>query len=182
MLHPERLFSPYGVRSVSKYHHEHPFRLMLDGKEFTLRYAPAESTSSLFGGNSNWRGPVWFPLSFLLIEALQKHDACLGAPRRGIGGDRVWRGGGEAAARTADDGRAEGGEGRERQGCRRNGQGAARARAEDKAVANYVANQKAKGAHVNAPTPSAPAGDSGGGKSLSAQPEKASNAHSPPKK
>ena len=72
------MFSPHGVRSVSKYHHEHPLRLMLDGKEFTLDYAPAESTGTLFGGNSNWRGPVWFPLNFLLIEALQKHDAFLG--------------------------------------------------------------------------------------------------------
>jgi len=66
------------VRSVSKHHHEHPFRLTLDGKELMLDYAPAESTGALFGGNSNWRGPVWFPLNYLLIEALQKHDACLG--------------------------------------------------------------------------------------------------------
>ena len=50
----------------------------LDGKQFTLDYAPAESTTGLFGGNSNWRGPVWFPLNYLLIEALQKHDSFLG--------------------------------------------------------------------------------------------------------
>ncbi|MEO8753634.1 MAG: glucosidase [Casimicrobiaceae bacterium] len=79
VLDPEGMFSPHGVRSVSKFHHEHPLRLMLDGKEFALEYAPAESTGSLFGGNSNWRGPVWFPLNYLLIEALQKHDAVLGA-------------------------------------------------------------------------------------------------------
>ena len=78
VLDPEGMFSPHGVRSVSKHHHEHPFRLTLDGKELTLNYAPAESTGALFGGNSNWRGPVWFPLNYLLIEALQKHDACLG--------------------------------------------------------------------------------------------------------
>ena len=78
VLDPERMFSPHGVRSVSKYHHEHPLQLTLDGKEFTLDYAPAESTGALFGGNSNWRGPVWFPLNYLLIEALQKHDAVLG--------------------------------------------------------------------------------------------------------
>jgi hypothetical protein len=79
VLDPEGMFSPHGVRSVSKFHHEHPLSLMLDGKEFALEYAPAESTGSLFGGNSNWRGPVWFPLNYLLIEALQKHDAVLGA-------------------------------------------------------------------------------------------------------
>ncbi len=78
VLDPEGMLSPHGVRSVSKYHHEHPFVLALDGHQFTLDYAPAESTSGLFGGNSNWRGPVWFPLNYLLIEALQKHDACLG--------------------------------------------------------------------------------------------------------
>jgi hypothetical protein len=78
VLDPERMFSAHGVRSVSKYHHEHPLRMTLDGKELTLDYAPAESTGALFGGNSNWRGPVWFPLNYLLIEALQKHDAVLG--------------------------------------------------------------------------------------------------------
>ena len=78
VLDPEGMFSPHGVRSVSKYHHEHPFVLSLGGEDFTLNYAPAESTGGLFGGNSNWRGPVWFPLNYLLIEALQKHDACLG--------------------------------------------------------------------------------------------------------
>jgi hypothetical protein len=78
VLDPERMLSPHGVRSVSKFHREHPLHLNLDGQEFTLDYVPAESTSPLFGGNSNWRGPVWFPLNFLLIEALQKHDACLG--------------------------------------------------------------------------------------------------------
>jgi hypothetical protein len=78
VLDTEGMLSPHGVRSVSKHHHEHPFVLALGEQEFTLDYAPAESTGSLFGGNSNWRGPVWFPLNFLLIEALQKHDACLG--------------------------------------------------------------------------------------------------------
>src|SRR4029434_5477233 len=72
------LLSPHGVRSVSKHHAEHPFVLELDGQRFTLEYAPAESTSGLFGGNSNWRGPAWFPLNFLLIEALQKHHYYLG--------------------------------------------------------------------------------------------------------
>jgi hypothetical protein len=78
VLDPEQLLSPHGIRSVSKYYHEHPFVLAVNGDRFTLDYAPAESTTNLFGGNSNWRGPVWFPLNYLLIEALQKHDAVLG--------------------------------------------------------------------------------------------------------
>ena len=78
VLDTEGMLSPHGIRSVSKRHHEHPFVLDLGDQKFTLDYAPAESTSAFFGGNSNWRGPVWFPINFLLIEALQKHDACLG--------------------------------------------------------------------------------------------------------
>jgi hypothetical protein len=72
------MLSPHGVRSVSKHYHDNPFVLTLGDDRFTLDYAPAESTTTLFGGNSNWRGPVWFPLNYLLIEALQKHDAVLG--------------------------------------------------------------------------------------------------------
>ncbi|MBK9117705.1 MAG: glucosidase [Betaproteobacteria bacterium] len=78
VLADDALLSPHGVRSVSKRHRDHPFVLALDGRTFTLDYAPAESTTDLFGGNSNWRGPVWFPLNYLLIEALQKHDYGLG--------------------------------------------------------------------------------------------------------
>jgi hypothetical protein len=78
VLDTEGMLSPHGVRSVSKHHHEHPYSLTIDGEKFMLDYAPAESTGTLFGGNSNWRGPVWFPLNYLLIEALQKHDAVLG--------------------------------------------------------------------------------------------------------
>jgi hypothetical protein len=63
---------------VSRRHAAQPFRLQLEGREFTLDYEPAEATSAMFGGNSNWRGPVWFPLNFLLIESLQKHDYFLG--------------------------------------------------------------------------------------------------------
>ena len=66
------------MRSVSKQHAANPFVLELDGQRFVLDYEPAESTTALFGGNSNWRGPVWFPLNFLLIEALQKHHYFLG--------------------------------------------------------------------------------------------------------
>jgi hypothetical protein len=66
--------SPYGVRSLSKFHRDHPFSLTFDGHQNVVDYEPAESTTPLFGGNSNWRGPVWFPMNFLLIEALQRYD------------------------------------------------------------------------------------------------------------
>jgi hypothetical protein len=78
VLNEERLLSPHGVRSVSKRHAEDPYVLDLDGQRFVLDYAPGESTSGLFGGNSNWRGPVWFPLNFLLIESLQRYHYFLG--------------------------------------------------------------------------------------------------------
>ncbi len=72
MLDPEEFLSPYGIRSLSRFHRDHPCRLQLDGHEYSIDYEPGESTTNLFGGNSNWRGPVWFPLNFLLIEALQR--------------------------------------------------------------------------------------------------------------
>jgi hypothetical protein len=78
VLNEEGMLSPHGVRSVSKHHAKAPFVLDLDGNHFVLDYEPGNSTSGLFGGNSNWRGPVWFPLNFLLIEALQQHHYFLG--------------------------------------------------------------------------------------------------------
>ncbi len=78
LLDEAGMLSRHGVRSVSKCHAANPFVLDLDGQRFVLDYEPAESTTALFGGNSNWRGPVWFPLNFLLIEALQKHHYFLG--------------------------------------------------------------------------------------------------------
>jgi hypothetical protein len=75
MLDETEFLSPYGIRSVSRRHAEHPFRLVVDGQAVgEVDYEPAESRSGLFGGNSNWRGPIWFPLNFLIIEALQKFD------------------------------------------------------------------------------------------------------------
>jgi hypothetical protein len=73
MLDENEFLSPYGIRSVSRYHREHPFTLHSDGEERSVGYEPAESTAGLFGGNSNWRGPVWFPTNYLLIEALERY-------------------------------------------------------------------------------------------------------------
>jgi hypothetical protein len=75
MLDESEFLSPHGLRSVSRWHADHPFHCRIDGAELgEVRYEPAESRSGLFGGNSNWRGPVWFPLNYLIIEALQKFD------------------------------------------------------------------------------------------------------------
>ncbi|MCB1113345.1 MAG: glucosidase [Chlamydiia bacterium] len=74
LLDENQFLSPHGIRSVSKRLKKEPFHIHLGGKEFTLDYEPAESTTPLFGGNSNWRGPVWFPLNYLLFESLQKFD------------------------------------------------------------------------------------------------------------
>ena len=78
MLDPAEFLSPYGLRSLSRYHQEHPLVFAVDGVEARLDYEPAESRTGLFGGNSNWRGPVWFPLNFLAIESLRHLHACLG--------------------------------------------------------------------------------------------------------
>jgi hypothetical protein len=71
LLDEQEFLGPHGIRSLSKYHRDQPYVLSMDGTEFCVDYDPAESRSGLFGGNSNWRGPVWFPLNFLIIEALQ---------------------------------------------------------------------------------------------------------------
>ncbi|HEV8550112.1 MAG TPA: glucosidase [Polyangiaceae bacterium] len=72
MLDETEFLSPYGVRSLSRYHLENPFVLELDGHRHAVNYAPGDSETGLFGGNSNWRGPVWMPLNFLIVESLQK--------------------------------------------------------------------------------------------------------------
>jgi hypothetical protein len=65
--------SPYGLRALSAYHRDHPYELDVEGVSATVDYEPAESTTPMFGGNSNWRGPVWFPLNYLLISVLQRY-------------------------------------------------------------------------------------------------------------
>ncbi|HVQ73900.1 MAG TPA: glucosidase [Candidatus Binatia bacterium] len=71
-LDPAAFLSDYGLRSLSKYHREHPYVLRVHGEEFAVGYEPGESQTRLFGGNSNWRGPVWFPLNYLIVEGLRK--------------------------------------------------------------------------------------------------------------
>ena len=72
MLDETEFLSPHGVRALSKHHQAHPYVLKAHGMDFSVSYLPAESNTGLFGGNSNWRGPVWFPVNYLLIESLQK--------------------------------------------------------------------------------------------------------------
>jgi hypothetical protein len=72
MLDEAEFLSTHGVRALSRYHHEHPYQFRVNGDTWEVRYLPGESDSGLFGGNSNWRGPIWFPVNYLLIEALQQ--------------------------------------------------------------------------------------------------------------
>jgi hypothetical protein len=74
MLDESEFLSPYGIRALSQFHREHPYVLRIGDVEHRVAYEPAESTTGFFGGNSNWRGPIWFPMNFLLIEALQRFD------------------------------------------------------------------------------------------------------------
>ena len=73
-LFDEREFlSPYGLRALSAYHRDHPYELDVEGVRATIDYEPAESTTAMFGGNSNWRGPLWFPLNYLVINVLERY-------------------------------------------------------------------------------------------------------------
>jgi hypothetical protein len=72
LLDENEFLSPYGIRALSRHHRDHPYVLPVDGHDYRVDYEPGESSTGLFGGNSNWRGPIWFPVNFLLIESLQK--------------------------------------------------------------------------------------------------------------
>src|SRR5437762_6188168 len=72
MLDEQEFLSPHGIRSLSRVHKDHPYVLRVNEQEYSIDYEPAESTSGLFGGNSNWRGPIWFPINYLIIESLQQ--------------------------------------------------------------------------------------------------------------
>jgi len=75
----DAFLSPYGVRAVSRYHAEHPFEIQIDGNSSTIDYEPAESTTGMFGGNSNWRGPIWMPVNYLIVNALARYGRFLGS-------------------------------------------------------------------------------------------------------
>lgn len=79
MLDESEFLAPHGIRAVSRFHREHPYKLAVNGQEHRVAYEPAESSTGLFGGNSNWRGPIWFPVNYLLIESLQKFHHYYGA-------------------------------------------------------------------------------------------------------
>jgi hypothetical protein len=82
MLDEDEFFSPHGIRALSAHHRDHPYMLELDGQRHSVRYEPAESGTGLFGGNSNWRGPIWFPVNYLLIQALRRFHAYYGDSMR----------------------------------------------------------------------------------------------------
>ncbi len=78
LFDPEEFLSPYGLRAISAFHRDHPYTLDVEGVRATVDYEPAESTTDLFGGNSNWRGPLWFPLNFLVTGALERYHRFFG--------------------------------------------------------------------------------------------------------
>ena len=78
MLDEREFLSPHGIRALSAYHREHPYTLNVNGMQYRVDYEPGESSTAVFGGTSNWRGPIWFPLNYLLIESLQKFHHYLG--------------------------------------------------------------------------------------------------------
>jgi hypothetical protein len=78
MLDEDEFFSRFGLRSVSRVHREHPYIFRVGNEEHRVDYVPGEGTSYLFGGNSNWRGPIWFPINFLIVEALERYHLFYG--------------------------------------------------------------------------------------------------------
>ena len=78
LFDPDEFLSPYGLRALSAYHRDHPYELDVEGLRATIDYEPAESTTSMFGGNSNWRGPLWFPLNYLVVSVLERYHRFFG--------------------------------------------------------------------------------------------------------
>jgi len=78
MLNENEFFSPFGLRSVSRVHRDNPYVFRVGNEEHRVDYVPGEGTSYLFGGNSNWRGPIWFPINFLIVEALERYHLFYG--------------------------------------------------------------------------------------------------------
>jgi len=74
MLDEDEFLSPYGIRSMSRYHEKHPYELDIDGIKYKVDYVPGESNTHMFGGNSNWRGPIWYCVNYLIVEALKRYD------------------------------------------------------------------------------------------------------------
>jgi hypothetical protein len=72
MLDEREFFSPFGIRALSQYHRDHPYELEVGDAKHSVHYEPGESATGLFGGNSNWRGPIWFPVNYLLVQALRR--------------------------------------------------------------------------------------------------------------
>jgi hypothetical protein len=79
MLDENEFLSPYGIRSVSRHYKDHPYVLKWQCEDLRVDYSPGDSTTSLFGGNSNWRGPIWFPINYLLVEALERYHHFYGS-------------------------------------------------------------------------------------------------------
>ena len=78
LLDEDEFLSPGGIRALSKYHEQHPYSASLDGREYTISYDPGDSTSDIFGGNSNWRGPVWMPINFMIIHSIRRYGTFYG--------------------------------------------------------------------------------------------------------
>jgi len=78
LLNEDEFLSPGGIRALSKYHEEHPYAVNIDNVEYTIQYDPGDSTSNFFGGNSNWRGPVWLPINYILIQSIRKYGEFYG--------------------------------------------------------------------------------------------------------
>jgi hypothetical protein len=78
LLDPNEFLSDYGIRAISRYHQAYPYIFEVNGNQYRVDYEPAESSTGLFGGNSNWRGPIWFPVNYLIIESLQKFHRYFG--------------------------------------------------------------------------------------------------------